>query len=576
MGIDVKKVLLVEDDRQQAALLQEGLLRACPGQFELTWADSLKKAVNLMKSESFDAVLLDLSLPDSQGMTTIERATAAFGTTPIVALTGLTDEQVAVQAVRKGAQDYLIKGETDSRSIARAIRYAIDRKRIEEDLRGARDHLDAKVRQRTAELLQTVDTLREEVDRRILAEQVLQDRSSQLRLLASELTLAEQRERQRLAQVLHDGLQQLLVGARFRLGLLERSSQREVRQTATEVADLIAESIESSRLLTAELSPPILHEGGLLPAMEWLVRWMQERHGLIVDLKGHARVEQAADSVTILLFQATRELLFNVVKHAGVKSASVEVTRQDGHIRIEVADKGAGFDPSLLRTEGGTAGGFGLFSIRERLDLLGGQMEIDSAPGRGSRFTLTAPLAPPLEGVAAPPDRRPKVSVGVATPHAASAAGAEGRIRVMLVDDHVVMRQGLARLLREEGDMDIVGEASDGIAAVDLVRQVRPDVVLMDVGMPGMNGIEATRIIRAEAPEVRVIGLSMFKESDRAAAMLQAGAVEYLTKSGQADEMIAAIRRVGAMAAAPTVQPPETPSAAEDPPGKRRRPGKRG
>ena len=400
--------------------------------------------------------------------------------------------------------------------------------------------LEQRVKERTADLSRTVETLELEVTRRSVAERALRERSEQLRALASELTLAEQRERQRLAQVLHDGLQQLLVGARYRLGVLERADDPAARQLAVEVSDLISDSIETSRSLTAELSPPILHAGGLVPALEWLARWIQEKQGLAVHLEAQDRVGSIAEDVTVLLFQATRELLFNVAKHAGVKSARVQVSRVDGRVQITVADQGAGFDPAQLRAAGGPSEGFGLFSVRERLDLLGGRMEIDSAPGRGSRFTLVAPVPAPA-GQEAPVERPPKVSVVIAPPQAAAATD-EGRSRVVLVDDHIVMRQGLSTLLREQPDMTVVGEASDGESAVRLVRQVRPDVVLMDVSLPGMDGIEATRIICAETPDVRVIGLSMFEEAEQERAMRAAGAVSSLTKSGPALAVLAAIR----------------------------------
>lgn len=416
-----------------------------------------------------------------------------------------------------------------------------ERKRAEEALRKARDELDLRVQERTAELSQVVTTLHDEVSERILTEQALRERSDQLQLLAAQLTLAEQRERQRLAQVLHDGLQQILVAAKFRLALVDRS--QDARQTAVEVADLIDNAIETSRSLTAELSPPILHQGGLVPALEWLVRWMHEKHGMRVSLLVSTRIQPAPEEVTVLLFQATRELLFNVVKHAGVKEASVVVIQREGRIEIAVSDEGAGFDPSQLRAQGGSAGGIGLFSICERLSLLGGKMEIDSAPGRGSRFRLVAPESAPEAEASQPlPERQPRVSVVMSPQREPETPGAGKRIRVLLVDDHVVMRQGLAGLLRVTPDLEIVGEASDGEAAVNLARQIRPDVVLMDISMPGMDGIQATRIIHTEMPEVRVIGLSMFEEGEQATAMRQAGAYGFQTKSGPSDALIAAIR----------------------------------
>jgi DNA-binding NarL/FixJ family response regulator/anti-sigma regulatory factor (Ser/Thr protein kinase) len=321
---------------------------------------------------------------------------------------------------------------------------------------------------------------------------------------------------------------------------LEQADDPAARQLAAKVGELISDSIETSRSLTAELSPPVLHAGGLVPALEWLALWMQERHGLAVHLETQGRVGLMAEDVTALLFQATRELLFNVVKHAGVKSARVQVRRIAGRVRVIVADEGAGLDPAQLRAAGGPSAGFGLFSIRERLDLLGGRMDIDSDPGRGSRFTLVAPASAPTSQEARP-DRRPQAS-DVLTEPDKDAGAAESRIRVVLVDDHIVMRQGLSILLREQPDMTVVGEASDGESAVGLVRQLRPDVVLMDVSLPGMNGIDATRIIHAEMPDVHVIGLSMFEGAGRDDSMREAGAVDYLTKTGPSLAVVAAIR----------------------------------
>ncbi|MCE5326355.1 MAG: PAS domain-containing protein [Planctomycetaceae bacterium] len=392
------------------------------------------------------------------------------------------------------------------------------RKQAQEALREAKEDLERRVDERTAQL---------------------QHRSRQLAALASELALTEQRERRRLAQVLHDGLQQLLVGAKFHLGPLERSADPVARKTAARVNELLIESIDTSRSLTAELSPPILYEGGLVAAMEWLARWMQEKHGLAVNLDAEELITDVGEDIAVLLFQATRELLFNVVKHAGTESADVNVTQFADSIRITVSDQGRGFDSKVIETRTGRTGGFGLFSIAERLGLLGGKMEVDSAPGRGSHFTLTAPVKSSA-GTESRGVKPPRVSVAIAP---MGPADAEGKIRVVLVDDHIVMRQGLVALLREEKDIAVVGEASDGHSAVELVRQVRPDVVLMDITLPGMNGIEATRIIHAEFPQVAVIGLSMFDQAEQANIMRQAGAADYLTKSGPSEALVAAIRQ---------------------------------
>jgi ligand-binding sensor domain-containing protein/signal transduction histidine kinase len=243
-------------------------------------------------------------------------------------------------------------------------------KKAEEALREARDLLEEKVRERTAELT---------------------ERANQLRILAGELTLTEQRERRRLAVVLHDHLQQLLVGANLRVGLLTRIEDPLVTQMAREIHELLKESIEASRSLTAELSPPILYEGGFVAGLQWLARWMREKHALTVDLVLQEQEAAAAEDVRVLLFESVRELLFNVVKHARVQSATVSVRKvEEEMLEITVSDAGVGFDPASLKTSR-QAGGFGLFSIRERLRLIGGRLEIASAPGLGVRVKLLGP-----------------------------------------------------------------------------------------------------------------------------------------------------------------------------------------
>lgn len=412
--------------------------------------------------------------------------------------------------------------------------------------------LEAEVARRTRELSTAVDTLLQEVSLRTRVEQELRQRSQQLRQLASELTLAEQRERRRLAEVLHDNLQQLLVGAKLRLSMLERSGDPAVRATTEAVEDLLDESIRCSRSLTAELSPPILHEGGLVSALEWLAVWVRRKHALRVELVIDSQAEPPCEEMKVLLFQSARELLFNTVKHAGVRSARMRLARSGGELVLTVSDDGAGFDPAGLACRQGGAGGFGLFSIRERLDLLGGRLEIESCPGGGSRFRMFAPLGVDVLESDARTEGYDDISItgltalaDAAVEAAEASRQARDTIRILLVDDHAVVRQGLSRLIGEEPDMEIAGEAADGQMAVEMVRRVRPDVVMMDISMPKMGGIEATRIIRARHPEVRVIGLSMFEQAEGAVKMREAGASDYLTKSGPSDALLAAIRKHG-------------------------------
>jgi signal transduction histidine kinase/ActR/RegA family two-component response regulator len=372
-------------------------------------------------------------------------------------------------------------------------------------------------------------------ERTALAEQ----RAKQLRLLASELTQAESRERRRLAQLLHDHLQQLLVAAKLGLGTAARRiTDTEVRERLKGVDSLINESIEASRSLTMELSPPILYEAGLGQALLWLARWMQEKHSLKVTVDAHEDAEPFAEETRVLLFQVARELLFNVVKHAGVDEAAVSLHRRSDSCDLVVEDQGYGFDAEATLASEHRGEHFGLFSTRERLGLLGGTMRISSAIGSGSRIVLSVPL-----GQEAPPSLKAEHDLKPARDPEVNLQRPEvGIIRIMLADDHRIVREGLAGLLSEHTDLVVVAEASDGMMAVQMVERLDVDVVVMDVTMPRMTGVEATRRIHASHPHIRVIGLSMHEEVDMAQAMLKAGAVAYLPKGGPVERLISCIR----------------------------------
>jgi PAS domain S-box-containing protein len=385
-------------------------------------------------------------------------------------------------------------------------------------------------------------TLRARAERD-LARQLAEDTARQLRALATELGQAEHRERLRLARILHDHIQQLLAGAIFNLAAVGgRGGDREAVERVTNILD---EAITAARTLTAELSPPALQEKGLVAGLAWLGREMHDKHGLHVEIEADSGAEPDAEPVRFFLYEAVRELLFNVVKHAGSNSARVTASRLGADaVQVIVEDRGAGFDAGRLESGELGRGGFGLFSIRERLSYLGGRMIVESAVGRGARFTLVAPAlpSPGAEERRALRARRPAAPGAAAPGSGGAAAGEDRRIRVLLADDHAVLREGLVSLLGAQPDIEVVGEAADGEEATRLAHELRPDVLIVDVSMPRVSGLDATRALRADQPALCIIALSMHEDAETERAMREAGAAEYLIKSGPPERLVAAIR----------------------------------
>ena len=394
------------------------------------------------------------------------------------------------------------------------------------------------------DLKRLAESLEQRVAQRTLA---LQERTSQLQTLASQLAHAEQRERRRLARLLHDDLQQLLVAARLKVSMIRRRATEEtICGWLAQVDGLLDQAISGSRSLTFELSPPVLYEAGLELAVKWLAGQMEEKHGLVVEVEALAQIEPVPEDARILLFNAVRELLFNVVKHAAADRALVRISRAEGDVlEILVADQGAGFDPAILdrlvATNPAASVGFGLFSLRQRLELLGGRLDADSSFGTGTRMVIRVPLGAIGVDIDLLPEQSlledgPVAGCGVIHPVRRK------RIRVLVADDHAILREGLAGLLAEEPDIDVVGQAGDGQEALELARRIAPQVVLMDITMPVLNGIDATRQIKAEMPQIRVIGLSMHEDQAMIAAMYEAGADAYLVKNGPSESLVEAIR----------------------------------
>ncbi|MGM0451752.1 MAG: PAS domain S-box protein, partial [Thermodesulfobacteriota bacterium] len=398
-----------------------------------------------------------------------------------------------------------------------------DRKQAEARIREVNATLERRVQERTAQL----ESLNADLKRR----------ARQLQVLALKLTEAEDRERRKLSEMLHDDLQQLLAAAKLQLGQLSETIDNKTQslEIVKQIDQILAESVKKTRTLSHELSPSVLSREGFAAALDWLANQMHSKHGLFVEVDAAPDADPPSQPLRMFLYKAVSEILFNVVKHSGVHAARVSLCRTTDGIELTVSDEGNGFDPAEIQTDNHHASGLGLFSIQERINMLGGEMTIDSAPDQGCRFTLCVP-DPDAAGKAKSATARQKQD-------ASSSPAAERQIlQVLVVDDHRMMREGLSTLLSQQPDIGTVEEAENGRQAIEKARHQQPDVILMDVSMPGINGIEATKKIKQIVPDTRIIALSMYDEPDIHVAMLEAGAVTYVPKAGPSETLLAAVR----------------------------------
>jgi PAS domain S-box-containing protein len=223
-------------------------------------------------------------------------------------------------------------------------------------------------------------------------EQDLYIYQDKLRGLTSSITLAEEFERHKIATNLHEQIGQTLAVSKMKLGALrEVATTREMICALDEIRELISQTIQDTRSLTFELSPPVLHEVGLKGALEWLVENFTNQGTIRYSFQDDGKTPHLDGNIRVLLFRATREILFNVAFHSNAVDANVNFSEDDKHVYISVKDNGVGFDPAKIDEKVAELSGVGLFSIRERINHLGGRLEVESGPGKGTRVTIVSP-----------------------------------------------------------------------------------------------------------------------------------------------------------------------------------------
>jgi signal transduction histidine kinase len=571
------RLLIVEDDSTDAELtLRE--LKKNGFDPECRRVDTREAFLNALEEERPDVIIYDHNLPHFSSSEALQLTQQRELGIPFIIVSHAIGDEDAVALMRAGAADYLLKDRLGR--LGESVRHALEQRRLREEHTAARNaivtlnaDLELRIASRTAQLKVANHALEMELGQRKRAEEALRRLNSdleqrvmertrdlvasnhRLQALATELTLAEQRERKRLASELHDYLAQMIALGRIKVTQLRQKVSGEApaaRQLVAEVDSLLEKAGEYTRSLMAKLNPPVLDELGLPSALTWLAKQMP-LHGLLVDVRLSQEQVPLPDDQAVLLFQSVRELLINVAKHAGTDRATVSLTVDpEQRLSIVVQDSGRGFDPAALEGKSENAH-FGLFSVRERMQAMGGRLDVTSAPGEGTTVTMTLPLVQAkradrateaIEAAAVSMAKNEAAQPLFRIPHPPFHPPPGNTIRLLLVDDHTMVRQGLRSLLESYEDVMIVGEGSNGDEAIELVEQLRPALVVMDLNMPKKNGIDATARIKARFPETIVIGLSVQAGEEARRAVLNAGGAALLTKEAAVDELYRTIREV--------------------------------
>lgn len=356
-------VLLVDDEVESIRFLGQLLGRegwqvhvAESGERALAVAEALAGEVRL------GLVLLDILMPGGMnGLAACRRLKARreLANTPVIFLTGRDDRETMVRAFEAGGADYVHKPINADVLLARA--------RTHYQLGLLSSGLEAALAERTREL---------------------RDANACLRRLAMETTLIAERERRSLAGELHDGPMQKLALAQMQLGAALRRRDDEGEERLRVGQELLQESLAELRSLQFALSPPLLYQEGLGPALRLLASHVGQRFGLQATYQQSGAAEGLDPDLAVLLYQCARELVYNVVRHAGATAVYIELSTEGSEALLVVSDNGRGFQPGTGPAPG--EGGYGLQSIRERLALVGGRLAVDT--GGGTRAALHAPL----------------------------------------------------------------------------------------------------------------------------------------------------------------------------------------
>ena len=355
-----------------------------------------------------------------------------------------------------------------------------------------------------------------------------------LRQLSGRLLQLQDEERRRIARDLHDITGQevaLLSMTLDRVAQLVASERAEVKERLAESREIVRKMAEEIRTLSYLLHPPLLDESGLNSAVRWYAEGFEKRSAIHVSVVVAPDLGRLPADVETALFRVVQESLTNVHRYSGSADAEIRISSDGHHVRLEVADHGKGVRVAKARAHVGRVAslGVGIPGMRERVSQLGGTLEVDFGPN-GTRVIATVPIKKADNAPAALDD--------------ASQADSGVRRRILIADDHEVMRRGVRGLLESHSEWAVCGEAVEGREAVRMSRELKPDLVILDINMPGLTGLDVAQQIRRENAEAKILFFSVHESAQTVREVANVGGQGYVAKSRAGHDLIDAVRSI--------------------------------
>jgi signal transduction histidine kinase len=400
------RILLVEDNEHDQIAFQRALAKS-DTPFEVTICERAESISAVMQTgvEAVDIVVIDQNLPGISGLAAYEELNRKSDMPPFVMLTGTGTENLAVDALKAGMYDYIIKDPNQGYLLLLPLKLRDVKQRhmdvkirlqAEADLKAAHSELEKTVKLRTAELSRTVEALVEEIAERTQTEQALRDSEKALRLLSLKIIDTQENERRQIAKELHDSIGSSLAAIKFAVeGKLQTMKSGPPKDTIAleKIADHIHDTIDEVRRISTSLRPSMLDDLGLLATIQWYCRSCREMHAETrIETNLALDEDEVPEHCKIVIYRVLQEALNNALRHSRADSIRVSLETVQDCVRLCVKDDGCGFDPEGAMQRSDPLSGYGLRGMRDRAEVVGGSLWLESRPGRGTTVRLELPF----------------------------------------------------------------------------------------------------------------------------------------------------------------------------------------